>query len=69
MVLLCNEENTKQLWQDLHGLDELYDLKNDPGELTNLYKDPQHREVRARLQQRLEKRMKVIRDPILRKSQ
>jgi arylsulfatase A-like enzyme len=41
-------------------------LKNDPGELTNLYKDPQHREVRARLQQRLDERMKVIRDPISR---
>ena len=52
-----------------NGLDELYDLKTDPGELTNLYRDPQHRELRARLQQRLEERMKMIRDPILRKSQ
>ena len=45
-------------------LDELYDLKNDPGELTNLYKDARHREIRARLQQRLDERMKAIRDPI-----
>jgi len=48
-----------------NGLDELYDLKADPGELTNLYKVPQHREVRARLQQRLEERMKAIHDPIV----
>lgn len=52
-----------------NGLDELYDLKSDPGELTNLSKDPQLREVRARLQQQLEERMKVIRDPIVRESQ
>jgi arylsulfatase A-like enzyme len=47
-------------------LDELYDLKNDPGELRNLYKDVKHREVRARLQLRLEERMKAIDDPIVR---
>jgi uncharacterized sulfatase len=47
-------------------LDELYDLKNDPGELKNLYKDPQHRDLRARLQQRLDERMKAINDPIVR---
>jgi len=52
-----------------NGLDELFDLKNDPGELTNLYRNPQHREVRARLQQRLDEQMKAIHDPILRKSQ
>jgi hypothetical protein len=33
-----------------NGLDELCELKNDPGELTNLYRDPHHRDVRARLQ-------------------
>jgi uncharacterized sulfatase len=49
-------------------LDELYDLKNDPGELKNLYKDVQHREVRERLQQRLDERMKAINDPIVRES-
>ena len=51
------------------GLDELCDLKNDPGELTNLYRDPQHRDVRARLQQRLEDRMKAIHDPMILESQ
>jgi uncharacterized sulfatase len=47
-----------------NGLDELYDLKNDPGELTNVYKNPRLRKVRARLQQRLDDQMKAIRDPI-----
>ncbi|QQS46558.1 MAG: sulfatase-like hydrolase/transferase [Acidobacteriota bacterium] len=47
-------------------LDELYDLKNDPGELRNLYKNPGYRDVRERLQQRLDERMKVINDPITR---
>jgi arylsulfatase A-like enzyme len=51
-----------------NGLDELYDLKSNPGELTNLYRDPRHREVRARLQQRLDERMKAIRDPMIRES-
>ena len=49
-------------------LDELYDLKNDPGELTNLYRDNRYREIRARLQQRLDERMKEINDPIVRES-
>lgn len=49
-------------------LDELYDLKNDPGELKNLYKDAAHRAVRERLQGRLNEHMKAIDDPILRES-
>lgn len=47
-------------------LDELYDLQHDPGELKNLYRDPRHRTIRDRLQQRLDERMKAIDDPILR---
>jgi uncharacterized sulfatase len=47
-------------------LDELYDLKNDPGETKNLYKDEKLRDVRTRLQQRLEAQMHAIDDPILR---
>ena len=47
-------------------LDELYDLKNDPGELKNLYKDTSYRDARARLQQRLDDRMKAIDDPLAR---
>lgn len=51
-----------------NGLDELYDLNNDPGERVNLYRDSRHREMRARLQQRLEERMKAIQDPMIRES-
>jgi uncharacterized sulfatase len=47
-------------------LDELYDLKNDPDEKKNLYKDPASRETRTHLQQRLNERMKEIHDPLTR---
>ncbi len=46
-------------------LDELYDLKNDPGETKNLYKEAKHRDARERLQRQLDERMKAINDPIL----
>ncbi|MGH9844720.1 MAG: sulfatase family protein, partial [Blastocatellia bacterium] len=36
-------------------LDELYDLRNDPGETKNLYNDAQYQAVREQLQQRLTK--------------
>ena len=49
-------------------LDELYDLKNDPGELKNLYKDARQRDVRMHLQRRLDERMREIHDPIIRES-
>jgi arylsulfatase A len=45
---------------------ELYHLKNDPGELRNLYQDAKYRDVRARLQERLDERMKAINDSIVR---
>jgi arylsulfatase A-like enzyme len=48
-----------------NGLDELYDLKNDPEEKKNLYGDPAYRETRAQLQQRLNERMKEINDPLM----
>jgi hypothetical protein len=47
-------------------LDELYDLKNDPGEFRALHKDVRHREIRARLQQRLDERLTAINDPLAR---
>ncbi|MFN0122085.1 MAG: sulfatase/phosphatase domain-containing protein, partial [Blastocatellia bacterium] len=46
-------------------LDELYDLRNDPGELKNLYNAAAHGETRAQLQQRLDAWMKSIDDPLL----
>ena len=47
--------------------DELFDLKNDPEELRNLYDDAKHREVREQLQQRLTEWMRSVDDPLLRK--
>jgi arylsulfatase A-like enzyme len=46
-------------------LDELYDLKNDPGETRNLYNDPGHRDLRERLQQKLTSWQESIGDPLL----
>ena len=48
------------------GLDELYDLQNDPDERNNLYNDEQHRAVRETLQGRLTEWQRSIDDPILR---
>ena len=47
------------------GRRELYDLKNDPDEKRNLYRDPAYRETRTQLQQRLNERMKEITDPLI----
>jgi len=48
-------------------LDELYDLKNDPGETNNLYQSAPQRAVRDGLQQRLTVWQRSIDDPILRR--
>lgn len=47
-------------------LDELYDLRTDPGELDNRYDDASTIEVRTRLQRKLESWMQSIDDPLLR---
>jgi len=51
-----------------NGMDELYDLKNDPGETRNLYGNAMHAKVRDELQQRLDAWMKSIDDPLARSS-
>ena len=47
------------------GMDELYDLQADPGEMKNLYGNAKYREVRDQLEQRLLAWQKSINDPIL----
>jgi uncharacterized sulfatase len=47
------------------GMNELYDLKNDPGETNNLYHDAQARATRDDLQSRLTAWEQSIDDPIL----
>lgn len=47
------------------GLDELYDLANDPGETRNLYGNPEARPTRDRLQQTLTAWQRSIDDPLL----
>jgi uncharacterized sulfatase len=48
-----------------YQLDELYNLKDDPGEMKNLYTRPGVQEVREQLLSRLESWMRSIDDPLL----
>lgn len=48
-----------------NSLDELYDLKNDPGETRNLYTAEAQRPVRDQLQARLTAWMRSLHDPLL----
>ena len=50
----------------VNGLDELYDLENDPDELVNLYNNAKYRETRDELQKRLTAWQQSINDPVLR---
>jgi hypothetical protein len=49
-----------------HGLDqgELYDLKNDPAESVNRWNDPEYREIKLRMYQKLCDRMAWTADPL-----
>jgi choline-sulfatase len=47
--------------------DELFDLTNDPDELTNVYDVPGHRAIRDQLQGRLDAWMREIDDPIMKR--
>jgi uncharacterized sulfatase len=49
-----------------NGLDELYDLEQDPGELRNLYGNAKARAIRDQLQERLTAWQRSIDDPVLR---
>ncbi|MCI0641018.1 MAG: sulfatase-like hydrolase/transferase [Gemmataceae bacterium] len=49
------------------NMNELFDLVEDPEELTNLYNNPDYREIRDQLQARLTEWMRSIDDPILAK--
>ncbi|MGH7169166.1 MAG: sulfatase family protein [Gemmataceae bacterium] len=51
-----------------NGLDELYNLEDDPGETRNLYGRAKHAAVRDQLQQRLSAWQKSIDDPLLREA-
>jgi len=48
-----------------NGLNEMYDLKNDPHEQKNLYNSPDAAKVRDQLQEKLTAWQKSIDDPIL----
>ncbi len=60
--------NMDRLHHAADQLDELYDLKNDPGETRNFYNNQQYQEVRNGLQKRLTAWQRSINDPLLRES-
>lgn len=47
-----------------HGTGELYDLKNDPGEHSNLWNDDDFKETRLRMLLRLSDRIAMTADPL-----
>jgi arylsulfatase A-like enzyme len=47
-----------------NGLDELYNLKDDPDETRNLYRQAQHKETLDALQKRLSEWQRTIHDPL-----
>jgi choline-sulfatase len=51
------------------SLDELYDLRNDPGETRNRYENPDVEEIRDRLQKKLTAWQRSIDDPILKRDE
>lgn len=53
----------KYVWNAGDSLDELYDLNNDPGEITNRIDDPAAATKLLELRQRLSARLKSIEDP------
>jgi arylsulfatase A-like enzyme len=56
---------TKFVWYPGDNRDELYDLKNDPGELNNLIHNSQYKKELTKLTQLLEKEMLRVDDPML----
>ena len=50
-----------------NGMDELYDMKHDPGETKNRYDDPKAAPIQADLQKQLLAWMRRIDDPLLRR--
>jgi len=66
MMAHRTEAGVKDLYNLAFGKrphEELYDLKKDPGQVTNVAGDAQYAEARRDLSDRLEKRLRATRDP------
>lgn len=53
----------KYVWNPGDSRDELYNLKNDPGEVTNLINDAEYSDTVLRLRKRLKQRLIEVEDP------
>ncbi|MDO6840181.1 sulfatase-like hydrolase/transferase [Paraglaciecola chathamensis] len=62
-VRAIRDKNFKFVWYPSDDTDELYNLKEDPLEMTNLAKDPNYRKVALRMANRLEEELIRIKDP------
>ncbi|MDU0353170.1 DUF4976 domain-containing protein [Paraglaciecola aquimarina] len=57
------DKDFKFVWYPSDDTDELYDLRNDPLELTNLAKIPKYRKVALRMANQLESELIRVADP------
>jgi arylsulfatase len=64
MLTGVRTEDWKLVFYDKPRCGELYDLKNDPGEFTNAWDDPHHRDAREQMLQLLVSRMIGTTDPL-----
>lgn len=64
MLTGVRTDNWKLIFYDKPRSGELYDLQNDPGEFTNLWNDPHHKDTREMLLQTLMARMIETTDPM-----
>ena len=62
-IRAIRDKDFKFVWYPSDDTDELYNLKDDPLEMTNLAKDPNYRKVALRMANRLEEELIRIKDP------
>ena len=62
-IRAIRDKDFKFVWYPSDDTDELYNLKEDPLEMTNLAKDPNYRKVALRMANRLEEELIRIKDP------
>jgi arylsulfatase A-like enzyme len=62
-VRAIRDKDFKFVWYPSDDTDELYDLKNDPLEITNLAKSPKYRKVALRMANQLEVELIRLKDP------
>jgi arylsulfatase A-like enzyme len=53
-IIICRDKQYKYVYHWLsNDVDELYDLSSDPGEMHNLYQDPEYQEVAKQMREKI----------------